>query len=215
MLNTAEDYALIEPAGRLRRELSWFGVLMLTLSSLSPVFSIYGSGAQALQMAGTGTPWVFLFGLLAAVVFGAVYAELGSAYPFAGGDYIGVGKVLGEWAGAVLMAMWLVTQGPQFAFMAQTIATMLVDIVPEIPWDLACGLILAAAVGVALLAVHASAWVTGVFLALEMVAVIVLLAAAGVSSARSSATFSNGSGRSRGESSDGGAVDTDGADGGD
>jgi amino acid transporter len=34
-----------------------------------------------------------------------VYAELGSAFPYAGGDYVGVGTILGGWAGAVTLAI--------------------------------------------------------------------------------------------------------------
>ena len=39
---------------RLQRRLSSFGVLLLTLSCLSPVFSVYGVGSDVLQHAGTG-----------------------------------------------------------------------------------------------------------------------------------------------------------------
>ena len=86
----------------LHRQLSSFGVLLLTLSSLSPVLSVYGVGGQVLQQAGTGAAGLFLLGLAAAVVWAMVYAELGSAFPYAGGDYVGVGTVLGiEWTGEI------------------------------------------------------------------------------------------------------------------
>jgi amino acid transporter len=77
------------------RKLSWFGVLMLTLSCLSPVFGVYGFGSDILQHAGTGAAPLFLLGIGTSVVWVLVYAELGSAYPFAGGDYVGVGSILG------------------------------------------------------------------------------------------------------------------------
>jgi hypothetical protein len=76
----------VNPIGHLRRELSSFGVIILTLSCISPVFSIFGVGADILQHAGTGAAGLFLFGIGAAVVWAVVYAELGSAYPYAGGD---------------------------------------------------------------------------------------------------------------------------------
>jgi amino acid transporter len=83
--------------GRLRRELSTLGVLMLTLSALSPVFSVYGLGGDVLQHTGTGAAGLFLAAIGIARVWAAVYAELGSAYPYAGGDYVGIGSILGAW----------------------------------------------------------------------------------------------------------------------
>jgi hypothetical protein len=47
---------------RLRRELSAFGVLLLTLSCLSPVLSIYGVGSDVLKHAGTGSAMLFVVG---------------------------------------------------------------------------------------------------------------------------------------------------------
>ena len=41
------DVVRVEVKGRLRRELSSFAVLLLTLSSLSPVVSVFGVGGDA------------------------------------------------------------------------------------------------------------------------------------------------------------------------
>lgn len=48
---------------RLHGKLSSFGVLLLTLSCLSPVFYIYGVGADVLQRTGTGAAGLFLAGI--------------------------------------------------------------------------------------------------------------------------------------------------------
>lgn len=89
----------IQAAGQLHRKLNSFGVLLLTMSCLSPVFSIYGVGSDVLQHAGTGAAVLFIVGIAAAVIWAVVYAELGSAFPYAGGVYVGVGTVLGPAAG--------------------------------------------------------------------------------------------------------------------
>ena len=102
--------------GGLRRELSAFAVLLLTLSSLSPVVSVFGVGGDVLHQAGAAAAGLFGLAILGAVVWAVVYAELGSAYPYAGGDYVGVGRVLGGWAGVVTLAIWAVTSGPAVAF---------------------------------------------------------------------------------------------------
>ena len=93
----------------MHRKLASFGVLLLTLSCLSPVLSIYGVGSDVLLHAGTGAAGMFICGIGVAVVWAVVYAELGSAYPYAGGDYVGVGSILGPWAGFASLTIWAVT----------------------------------------------------------------------------------------------------------
>lgn len=168
---------VIEQPSRLHRKLSSFGVLLLTLSCLSPVFSIYGIGPDVLVHVGTGAAGVFLCGIAVAVVWACIYAELGSAYPYSGGDYVGVGSILGPWAGFASLTVWLVTQPPSIAFLAKTIASYFNDLVPTVSPFVVTFVALGAAVGVALLAVRTSALVTGVFLGIEMLAVLVLTGA--------------------------------------
>jgi amino acid transporter len=164
-------------ANRLHRKLASFGVLLLTLSCLSPVLSIYGVGSDVLLHAGTGAARMFICGIGVAVVWAVVYAELGSAYPYAGGDYVGVGSILGPWAGFASLTIWAVTAGPATAFLAKTIATYFSDVVPAAPPLIVTFCALGAAMAVALLAVRTSAFVTGIFLAIEGLAVLVLICA--------------------------------------
>ncbi len=152
-------------------------MLLLTLSCLSPVFSIYGIGSDVLLHAGTGAAGMFICGIGAALVWAVVYAELGSAYPYAGGDYVGVGSILGPWAGFASLTVWAVTQGPSIAFLARTIATYVSDLEPAASPIIVTFMALGAAAAIALLAVRTSAFVTGIFLAIEILAVLVLIGA--------------------------------------
>ncbi len=167
----------VDSAGRLHRQLSSFGVLLLTLSCLSPVFSIYGIGADVLQHAGTGAAGLFLIGIAVALVWAMVYAEIGSAYPYAGGDYVGVGSILGPWAGFISLASWAIAIGPMSALIAKTLAVYVLALAPVASPLLITFAALAAAWALALLAVRTSALVTGVFLAIEMLAVLALIVA--------------------------------------
>jgi len=172
----AEDAAALKPAkGGLRRELSSFAVLLLTLSSLSPVVSVFGIGGDVLHQAGAGAATLFGLAILAALVWSVVYAELGSAYPYAGGDYVGVGSVLGGWAGAVTLVLWAATAGPSIAFVNLTIVPYVAQLAPQIPAPAVIFGGLAGAIVVALLSVRRGAWITGLFLAVEAVAVVVLI----------------------------------------
>ena len=67
------------PETRLHRRLTPFDALLLTLSCLSPVFSVYGPGAEVLRQSGTGAAALFALGIAVAAVWGMVYAELGAA----------------------------------------------------------------------------------------------------------------------------------------
>ncbi|HEX3848776.1 MAG TPA: APC family permease [Steroidobacteraceae bacterium] len=174
----------VSPA-RLRRDLSSLGVLFLTLSALSPVFSVYGLGGDVLQHTGTGAAALFIGAIGAALVWAALYAELGSAYPYAGGDYVGIGRILGPWAAFASLTIWAVTGGPYAAFMAKTIGVYVHDMLPAVPSQAVTYGSIAAALAVALLSVRASALVTGIFLAVEMLAILALIAAGAAHPARS------------------------------
>ena len=169
------DAAAMKPERQLHRSLSTFGVLLLGLSCLSPAFSIYGVGADVLQHAGAAAAGLFLLGMGAALIWAVVYAELGSAYPYSGGDYVGVGAILGSGAGFVTLVLWAATSGPSAAFEAQVLATYLGDLAPGLSHQAVTFATLAAALLIALMAVRASALITGLFLAVEMLAVLVLI----------------------------------------
>src|ERR1700748_754865 len=134
MAELTGEVAIAPPAASsLHRQLSPFGVWLLALSCLSPVFSVYGVGGDVLAHAGTGTVLLFLIGLGAALLWGFVYGELGSAFSYARGAY---------GASPLLLTLGM----------------------------------LAAATAVALLGVRTSTTVTGIFLAVEMIAVVTLIA---------------------------------------
>lgn len=130
-----------------------------------------------LQHAGTGAAALFLIGIAAALVWAIIYAELGSAYPYAGGDYVGVGSTLGPAAGFASLALWAVTTPPMMAYLARLVATYVVQTFPAAPTDGVTYAALAISVAIALLAVRLSTLVTGLFLAIEMLAVLALIAA--------------------------------------
>ncbi len=141
------------------------------------MLSIYGIGSDVLMHAGTGAAGTFLCGIAVALVWAVVYAELGSAYPYSGGDYVGVGSILGPWAGFASLTIWTVTAGPTSAFLAKTIATYFTELVPAASPMMVTFVALGAAIMVALLAARTSALMTGIFLSIEMLAVLVLIGA--------------------------------------
>lgn len=85
---------------RFQRSLSGFGVIILTLSVLSPGVSIFVSGASIIHQAGTGAVLAFVIGSFVCYCQTSLSAELGAAYPSAGYDQAALGHAIGDWAGA-------------------------------------------------------------------------------------------------------------------
>ena len=162
---------------RLQRRLTRFNALLLTLSCLSPVFSVCGPGADVLRQSGTGAAALFALGIAVAAVWGVGYAELGSAYPYAGGDYVGVGSMLGPAAGFACLVLWAAIIVPTNAHLAKIIGTYSAQVLPGIARAIVVYGSMLLAIGAALLAVHASAMLTGVFLAVELAAGLALVLA--------------------------------------
>jgi amino acid transporter len=174
MSAVAEEIASTEP--RLRRELSAFAVLLLTLSCLSPIASIYATGSDVLQHAGTGAALLFLVALIAAAAWALVYAEIAAAFPYAGGDYVAVGSILGPWAGFASLTVWMVTAAPLTAVEAKFTAIYLAEVFPGLPLAPTTAAVVLASVLLALPRVRTSALITGVFLSIEMLGVVALVA---------------------------------------
>lgn len=169
----------------LARTLSARDVLVLTLSALSPAASVYITGSNILRIAGTGAAAAVLVGGLVITIASLLYAELGSAFPEAGGIYPGITRVLGPGTGFAAIALLLITAPAALAFGALGLADYLRVLDPALPkLPLALGALAAAAL-LSVLNIRTSAWITGAFLAAEMVVVLLLAAAAGLSSTRS------------------------------
>ena len=169
MSNSAE--APVQP---LHRELGPLGVLFLTLSALSPGASVFVSSASVVHSAGTGAALGFLAGGAIAALVALLYAELASSFPHAGGPYGSVSGVLGSRAGFIVQALDLVSAPAFMAFTAWGFADYVHYLVPGVS-SLSIGL---AAIGVAtllsILNLRTNAWITGAFLAVELLAILIL-----------------------------------------
>jgi amino acid transporter len=158
----------------LHRALGPFGVMLLTLSALSPVASVYITGSGVLHLAGTGAALGLIAGGVISILLALLYAELGAAFPGAGGIYPSIGGVLGPNLAFACMALTVVTGPCTMAFAALGFADYVRVLVPALKLlpTAAAGIALACAVAV--LRVRTGAVITGVFLAVE-VATLALL----------------------------------------
>ena len=171
MLN---DQIAPEPPPKLVRSLGMLGVLFLTLSVATPASSVFVIVPGMLQVAGTGAVWAMILAGIVCVATAFVYAELSSAFPVSGGEYVAVAHTLGPMAGFVMLGVNVFNNLLFPAVAALGVSSVLKTVLPGLPQvPLAIG-ILAAATLIALLKIRVNAWVTGIFLSVEILALLVV-----------------------------------------
>ena len=178
----------LDPPSRalgLDRALSPAAVMLLTFSALSPVMSVYIGGAGVLRMAGTGAALAFMLGGAVAAILALLFAELGSAFPRTGGPYPSITAVLGPMIGFPFVTLQILTTPAFMSFAALGLADYLRVLSPGLP---AMPIVLAsllAASAIAVLQIRTGALVTGLFLAVEGLALALLIGVALAHPARS------------------------------
>jgi amino acid transporter len=158
----------------LQRALRLRDVLFLALSGMSPAASVFVTGSAIVHIAGTGAAAALIGGGIAVILVSLLAAELGAAYPSAGGIYPAVASVLGPGASTVVMTLALVAAPATLAFCALGLADYVRALdaaVPKIPIALAA---LSTAVLLSVLRIKTNAWITGACLAAEFISVTVL-----------------------------------------
>src|ERR1700744_6780329 len=87
------------------RGMGVMGALFLTLSAETPASSVFVILPGVIQAAGTGALISMAAAGLVALCMALTYAELGSTFPSAGGEYAIVGTVLGPPAGVAVLGV--------------------------------------------------------------------------------------------------------------
>jgi amino acid transporter len=162
----------------LNRSVNSLGHIALILSDITPTASLLVVGTAVVAVAGTGSVWAYIIGCFIAVNVALCMGELGSMFPVAGGLFSIVTRVLGKATGFVAMIDYMGQAVFLPASVAIGIGTYVHALNPSLPTNViaGCGMILVT--GVALLQIKANAWLTGVFLAIELI-VVGALAVAG------------------------------------
>jgi amino acid transporter len=161
-------------APKFTRALSGFGVIVLTLSVLSPGVSIFVSGGTIVQQAGSGAVVAFLIGACINYFQTSMSAELGSAYPTSGFDYAAIGHAMGDWAGAVNYLASLLDFPLFLNTSAVGIAIYLRPLFPELNDNVVTFATIAVCTALAMLNIRSSERITGLFLLIEVVALLLV-----------------------------------------
>ncbi|WP_018680490.1 APC family permease [Actinokineospora enzanensis] len=160
----------------LRRGLKVLGTLLITLSAISPASSVFIIAPGVVGKAGSGAFWSFVIAAVVGVFMAFVYAELASAYPLSGGEYAIVGRTLGKLPGFVTLGLLMVTQLLIIAVIALGVGTYLEVLIPGLPGPAVAAVTTAGATVLAVFDIKVNAWITGVFLAIELLALVVVSA---------------------------------------
>jgi len=158
------------------RSMKIVGVLLLTLSAVTPASSVFVIVPGIIQQAGSGAILSLLGAAVVSLAMAFVYAELASAWPLAGGEYAMAGRALGPFAGYVLMgsnALAYTLVPPVLALGAASYLAVVWPGAPALP--IAAGMIAIGAL-FGILNIKLNAWVTGLFLLVEAIALIVVAA---------------------------------------
>jgi amino acid transporter len=158
----------------LARGMKVLGVLFLTLSSATPASSIFVIVPDVIAQAGSGALLAMLAAGLIAVCVSQVYAELSSAFPLAGGEYAMTGRVLGPLAGFAVLALNLSNSLTGTAVLALGVGPYLAALVPGLNATAVAVAVVGGATLLGVLNIRTNAWVTGAFVAVELVALLVL-----------------------------------------
>jgi len=157
---------------KLKREMSGLGGMIISLTNLSPSLGVFIIAPVLIQQSGTFVIMACLLAVLLGGVVAGVYAELGSAFPHAGGDYVLVGNTLGPTARFASLASVLALGPIVLALSALGVADALRVTAPalqSVPCALVCIVLVTA---MAALSVRMNALVTGLFLAAEIASVV-------------------------------------------
>ncbi|WP_037607527.1 APC family permease [Streptacidiphilus rugosus] len=167
----ADSVTLIKAAEpqKLKRSIGVVGGTLLTLSCLTPASSLFVIVPASFASLGTGTALTLVIAIVLCVGVAWCYSELGTLVPSAGGEYAMAGHTVGRFAGwlAFIQALIVVMIVPPV--IALGTAQYLSPIVHVDP-KLMGAIVMIAATVMGLLDLRANAWITGIFLVLEVVA---------------------------------------------
>ena len=158
----------------LSRSLGLLGVLFLTLSVATPASSVFVIVPGMLHIAGSGTVWALVLAGLVCIATAFVYAELSSVWPIAGGEYVQVARTLGPLTGFVMLGVNVFNNLLFPPVLGLGVSAVLSTVIPGLPQVPVAILVVGLSTIVGLLNIRVNAVVTGIFLAIEMLALLVV-----------------------------------------
>ncbi|MER6082574.1 APC family permease [Streptomyces sp. NPDC001833] len=153
----------------LKRSIGVVGGTLLTLSCVTPASTLFVVVPDLFGSLGTATALTIAIGSLLCIAVAFCYSELGTLIPSAGGEYAMVSTLAGRLAGWLVFVLSLLVVMIVPPVIAMGTADYLAPIVHLDPAMTGAGVMLLATLA-GLLDLRANAWLTGIFLVLEVIA---------------------------------------------
>ncbi|MEV5954340.1 APC family permease [Streptomyces sp. NPDC051987] len=166
------ENAVTEASGSpktLKRSIGVVGGTLLTLSCVTPASTLFVVVPDLFGSLGTATALTIAIGSLLCIAVAFCYSELGTLIPSAGGEYAMVSTMAGRLAGWLVFVLSLLVVMIVPPVIAMGTADYLAPIVHLDPAVTGAGVMLLATLA-GLLDLRANAWITGIFLVLEVIA---------------------------------------------
>ncbi|MFJ5303842.1 APC family permease [Streptomyces sp. NPDC088350] len=154
---------------QLKRSIGIVGGTLLTLSCVTPASTLFVVVPDLFGSLGTATALTIAIGSVLCIAVAFCYSELGTLIPSAGGEYAMVSTLAGRLAGWLVFVLSLLVVMIVPPVIAMGTADYLTPIVHLNPSMTGAGVMLLATLA-GLLDLRANAWITGVFLVLEVIA---------------------------------------------
>jgi amino acid transporter len=155
----------------LARRIGIPGNLGITLSFLTPTASVFITAAVLISVRGSGSFLSFVVAGVGDLAIALCFAELGAAIPRAGGHYSIVARVLGKPLGFVAFVLLAVDVFLIVSASALGVAQYLSVISSHLNQHVVGTVVIVVAALVAVLGIRLNAFVTGAFLALELLGI--------------------------------------------
>ncbi|WP_405138115.1 APC family permease [Nocardia sp. NBC_01388] len=160
---------------QLSRALGMGENILITLSAVTPASSVFVIIPSILLAVGGASVLTLGIAALASVCVGLCYAELSARYPIAGGEYTWAARLLGRPLGFAMFLLTMVNGVLIISVIALGTGDYLGVAIPRLGGKWVGVAVIVVTTGVALLNIKTNAWVTGIFLAVEVAAISVLV----------------------------------------
>ena len=158
----------------LDRSLTFKENILITLSAVTPASSVFIIIPSVIAAIGGASALAFGIAAVVGIAVAFCYAELSSAFPITGGEYAFVARILGRPAGFALFILSLVSGIFILGVIAAGAGTYLSIVWPSLGGQWVGIAVIGVTTVVGCFQIRANAWVTGIFLVLELAALIVL-----------------------------------------
>ncbi|WP_030613667.1 APC family permease [Streptomyces sclerotialus] len=163
------DASAPDGARTLKRSIGVVGGTLLTLSCVTPASTLFVVVPDLFADLGTATALTIAIGSVLCIAVAFCYSELGTLIPSAGGEYAMVSTLTGRLAGWLVFVLSLLVVMIVPPVIAMGTADYLAPVV-HVPAPVAGAAVMLLATLAGLLDLRANAWITGIFLVLEVIA---------------------------------------------